>query len=805
MKPRWLNILLKDLSDKWQIPALIVALVLTGLGVVKLFSSQKKLSTAEYASLCEELLSRGRHFDSAKLGLHLLAERDLEEDQARHLHHLVALALYRGEMSQRTPRPKILMLAQQRLTASAEGRPLTLDELVISAQIAEVLGRYRLAVDHLKMALELDGCDRIALLSSLVRLFPKTGHGLDEEYDAVLDALLAEPHLAGSELAWAAGLKAERLFGQGRFDEAVTLIREVLSRVTEQDERDELEYALAFGEYSKGDIDTAERSLRNILDRLETRGDLEARTTLLLGRLCLQDDRPEEALAFFHDVMTYHPGSEYALAGLVGRAAALARVHRFEASRMAYDQAFALLAKVGHNRLMNREDVVASIASVAGKLADGGNLEEALPFAQLEYDQTAVEDERVRHELLGQIAVWHRQVAEDLSGRLAKVGSPELAAELRERASRHYREAADDFISLSHGRGMADRASADALWEAVTCYDLAGDGSMATSMLELFVASWPADPHLAEALSRLGQLYQGRGEPEKAIEQYQRLIDEYPRTLPALRAMVLTAQCLMTLGPEHYGEAETLLRTMVDDTSNQQQLDPSALEFREALFLLGKLCYFQERYEECAARLEESLQRYPDDRACPEARFLIAQSYRRLAEEHLRQVDRTNDRELKSQLLLNWKTSLVRASELYLDAMRSLDSLADLSDLENTYLKLSYLYYADCLYDLGDYDESVRAYKRVVDHYERDQIALAAYLQIVNAYQRLGRWGKIKAVLEQMKWLIQQLPDEAFTGPGTIFSRQEWRRWIEWNYGSGVLEESRMSTLAQGTETANDF
>jgi len=117
MKPRWLNILLKDLSDKWQIPALIVALVLTGLGVVKLFSSQKKLSTAEYASLCEELLSRGRHFDSAKLGLHLLAERDLEEDQARHLHHLVALALYRGEMSQRTPRPKILMLAQQRLTA----------------------------------------------------------------------------------------------------------------------------------------------------------------------------------------------------------------------------------------------------------------------------------------------------------------------------------------------------------------------------------------------------------------------------------------------------------------------------------------------------------------------------------------------------------------------------------------------------------------------------------------------------------------------------------------------------------------
>jgi len=118
---------------------------------------------------------------------------------------------------------------------------------------------------------------------------------------------------------------------------------------------------------------------------------------------------------------------------------------------------------------------------------------------------------------------------------------------------------------------------------------------------------------------------------------------------------------------------------------------------------------------------------------------------------------------------------------------------------------LAHVYHADCQYDLQNYDEAVRLYERVVDRYEKDQIALAAYLQIINAYQRQGRLGKIKAVLERMKWQLRQLPDSAFSGPGVIFSRDEWRSWIEWNYGSGILARGNADLAAPRANPSSQF
>ena len=277
------------------------------------------------------------------------------------------------------------------------------------------------------------------------------------------------------------------------------------------------------------------------------------------------------------------------------------------------------------------------------------------------------------------------------------------------------------------------------------------------------------------------------------------MIFEYPRTLLALRGRVHLARCFLQMGPEFYDQSDQLLRGMVDDTSNQQQLTPEAVVFRDAIFLLGKLHYFQGDFDSCVARLEEALKRYPNERECPEARFLIAQSYRKLARLYGEQISRTTDRTLKSQIVLNWRSTLRRGAELYLDAIGSLEELSRPSDLERTYLKLAYIYYADCLYDLEDYETAVEAYERVADRYERDQIALAAYVQIINSYQRQGRWEKTRAVLARMRWLIKQLPDDAFEGTDMLFTRKDWNAWVDWNSESGLLnpDEPAEQSLTQ--------
>jgi tetratricopeptide (TPR) repeat protein len=139
-----------------------------------------------------------------------------------------------------------------------------------------------------------------------------------------------------------------------------------------------------------------------------------------------------------------------------------------------------------------------------------------------------------------------------------------------------------------------------------------------------------------------------------------------------------------------------------------------------------------------------------------------------------------------------------------MDSIAALEKFPSRSDLENNYLQQAYVYRADCLFDLGQYLQAIKAYEQVIDHYEKTTFALASYVQIANAYQRLGQYGKIKAVLERMKWLVQQLPNEAFAKSGKPFSREDWQEWIDWNYRSGLLDY-QPEYLAQTPENPANF
>jgi TPR repeat protein len=55
-------------------------------------------------------------------------------------------------------------------------------------------------------------------------------------------------------------------------------------------------------------------------------------------------------------------------------------------------------------------------------------------------------------------------------------------------------------------------------------------------------------------------------------------------------------------------------------------------------------------------------------------------------------------------------------------------------EVDKMYLKLSYFYRADCIYDLGQYAEAIKLYDTAAGRYQEDPATLAAYVQIVNAY-----------------------------------------------------------------------
>jgi tetratricopeptide (TPR) repeat protein len=788
MQAGWLKLFTRELSDKWQVPTFVLSIALAGLGVYVLFANQKQSSTAECVQLCETLMAKKDYAQAGKLGVKLLEELELTPEQQNQINGMLAKLIYETELPLEKHDPKRLGAFQKYFNQTIADRPLTNEEHLMLADIRRWEGHYQKAVDHIQAVLDGDGPNRTAMLKQKLELLPRTSGDIQEEYAQTLDELLGRDDLSDAYLVWALDAKTELLFKAGQFQKAVDLIGRVLPRITDRHNQLQLQYSLSLGEYFQDKFDIAEPTLRSILDGLDARDELEAKVTLLLGKICARDDRPEEAIAFFNDLITYHTYTDYHLAAVLGKARACAVLHRYTDAMKGFEESRKLLETIGPNKLVDIEDITSAIETTADFLYKNNQLPEAIEFAHLQYDYLDPDDERNRQVLLARLGTWHRQLAEKLSERRERVGDPKLLESLTAQITENYHKAAEAFSTLSDSPGLLDRTAAEVLWQAATCYEKAGMQKDSRGLLERFVAHWPNSPLLPEAMFKLARVYQSENALTQAVGYYKRLIEEYRRTPVGLQSPVALAECYFAMGPDHYEEAVLILRDMVDDTSKQNLFTPESVEFRKAMFLLGKLYYYQGSYASCVARLEEALQRDSQNQAGPEARFLIAQSYRKIAEDLQGKIGQTADRVLKETLVGGWRENLDRSKNLYRQAIQFFEHVENLTPLETSYLKLSYIYYADCLYDLGRYEEAIQAYEGVIDHYEKTPIALASYVQIANAYQRMGQYGKIKAVLERMKWLMQHLPESAFSKPGEPFSRRDWEEWIDWNYRSGLLE-----------------
>jgi tetratricopeptide (TPR) repeat protein len=251
----------------------------------------------------------------------------------------------------------------------------------------------------------------------------------------------------------------------------------------------------------------------------------------------------------------------------------------------------------------------------------------------------------------------------------------------------------------------------------------------------------------------------------------------------------------MAQGPEGYAKAERVLLGVVD---NNPLLTPQAQEFRQALFELSQLYYRTARYEDAIARLEEMTQRYPDDPRLGQIVFLMADSYRksagqldtvRLASATVGADGGTSAEGLDTdagEALAAKNERLAKARELYDKVVDLYSALPPDRDLDKLYYKLSHFYRADCLYDLGEYDQAIRLYDAAAFRYQDDPSALSAYVQIVNAYCALGKIEQAKTANERAKWLLKRMPAESFSEETFPIPRAYFEQWLKWASASGM-------------------
>jgi tetratricopeptide (TPR) repeat protein len=346
-------------------------------------------------------------------------------------------------------------------------------------------------------------------------------------------------------------------------------------------------------------------------------------------------------------------------------------------------------------------------------------------------------------------------------------------------------KAGDAFVANSHALTLSDdKAYGDALWHGIDLYDQAGDLQRVIAALETFVNERPDDTIAPDAQLRLGRAYQAAGLYDKAIAAFQRVPFRYPNSLAASKSAIPLAEAYIARGPDDYPKAERVLLSVVEDND---LVDPSAEEFHQSLLELSQLYYRTQRYELAIARLEEMVERYPQDQALPRLTYLMADSYRKSALLLDEPSTQPSQAEQAADVVGAKHERLTKAHELFQKAIDLYAVQHPSTDLDKLYQKLATFYLADCVFDLGNYADSIKLYEQAAFRYQDDPAAISAYVQIVNAYCALGKPDEARTANERAKWILRRMSPDAFQSGDYTMPKKYWDDWLKWNNDAKVF------------------
>jgi tetratricopeptide (TPR) repeat protein len=780
--PRFVIARLARLTELWQLPLLLVSVGLFGFAAY-LFIDPKPGLTIDQKIDVARLLLRDERPQAALDQLNkIITTEQLDKAREGGVHLLLAQAIDDAQKQKHIDLPsnreQIIEQTGLALSMGVKSSAAIQQRL---GESYEALDRPSEALDHYRQAMAMDSDHALSLQRKVIDL--QLAENDTGPADASLELYLKSSELSAGERAWALCEQAKLLVDQGQFVKARALLDQALQLDSDPAAQGQVNYYLAYCSYKLGDSAEAERMLRASRDQMGVQNPLDADAAYLLGKIFEERNDPRTAESFYQDVIVSHPDAKIATLALLGRGT----------SRVAQGQDDAgltdlrdLTLQIGQKayREKFKPQAIAGLSTAASAMSARGNYQGTLELLEdeQELEPSPPADFYAR---LG-------EVYEQRANQLAQVTDDATAADKirREQQTRDMlTRAGDAYIAYSRALTLADdKAYGEALWKGIDLYDRAANLQCVVSALELFVAERPDDSLAPAALYRLGCAYQAAGMFDKAIAAFQRNQFRYPNSLAASKSAVPLAQAYIAKGPENYAKAESVLRSVIE---NNPLLTPEAEEFKQSLFELAQLYYRTGRFEEAIAKLEELTARYPDDDRIGQLQFLMADSYRKSAE-LLNDKATTGDANAGgavvdlAEAVAARKDRLVKAHDLYDHVIDLYRANAPKTDIDVLYNKLAHFYRADCLYDLGQYDEAIRQYDAAAFRYQDDASSLAAYVQIVNAYYALGKPEEAKAANERAKWLLKRMPAESFTDGTFAMPKEYWENQLKWTGQSGM-------------------
>jgi tetratricopeptide (TPR) repeat protein len=786
------------LSQLWQLPLLIFSVALFIYAGYLFINPGPGATIDQKIAVARNYLNLGRPDASWQQLVRILESEKPAKDKEAQIHLMLAESLEMLQTQQKISIPENNeRIIEQTELALDMGAPA---DATVHRRLADsdaALGRNDEAIEHYRQAIDMDPDHALPLYKKLIDL--QLAADDPANADVTLDEYLRCPELTDQERAWALGQRAGILIDQRKFAEARKLLNDALRLDSDPVNQGQYNYQLGYCAYREGQPDDAERYLRLARDELRVLHPLDADAAYFLGRIYQDRNDSATALSFFQDVLMSHPDSPIAPLAQLGRG--ICRIMQNDRDAGIEDLHDLTVEMQRHSaKPRDKAEAISGLHTAEDMLVDLEDYQSALEVLADEQllDPTPMAGFFAR---LGRV---YENRADQLEATIPdaddteKIRRTEQVRDLRSKAGEAY-------VVYSHGLTLADDAGyADALWHGVDLYDRAGNLPAVISTLELFVAERPQDRLAPDALLRLGEAYQAAGLFDKAIDAYQRNALFYPNSLAASKSAVPLAQAYIAKGPNFYEKAEKTLLSVVEDNP---RVDPSAEEFRQSLHDLAQLYYRTGRYEEAVARAQELTDRYPEDEQKPQMIFLMADSYRKsasLLDLKLASAQSTGAVSAPDSALAASATAgpgasidvaevvaakrdrLARARALYDQTIDLYHSTGTPTDLDKLYEKLAYFYRADCMYDLGNYEEAIKLYDSAAFSYQNDPSSVAAYVQIVNSYFALGKPQEAKAANNRAKWMLKHMPPEAFQDDSFSMPKKYWDQWLQWTSDAGM-------------------
>lgn len=768
-KPRSLAALI---SGRWQVPLLVCAIAASVVAYQRLRPEPPQpIDFKAVMTDLARLRESGAYRDASDAAANLLtAVPPLGRAEKAQLHEYISDVVYRQEkVREKAIAANARLIVDHYGLACQSGRAATATGLLRVAEAHEWLGESGEAIESLRQTLEASpqADERRVAMQALARLY-EGRPALQPERRALLEQLLSDEGVSPAYVWWALRQSIEEAAAAGEGQRGEQLLERAARLLKRSDLRGYYDYLQAALLIEQGRALEAQPLVQGVEEwlgqrasadsELDSAGFLPALNGVLAGRIELLDQRPQAALDRFERAMALDPLGDAFVQGAAGAAQALAELQRHAAAQ-------ALLRAAAERLTGSTTGRVAALPRLAAQAqalfaACSAAAEHA---AAIGYGEAAL---ALMPNSGGEARL---QLTEDLAHTAAAAAASATGSEvarLRLCAAQHYDEAAQLAADDPVRRG-------NLLWRAAQMYGEVGEHGAARRELAAFLEARQDDPRRPAALVQLAQTHEAEGDFAEAAAAYQRVIAGYAGLEEAARARLLRAQCLLAMDEASQAEAERLLLGLLED----DQIAPDARVYRDALYALGELLYEQDRFSAAIRRFEDFQVLYPDDPQRQRVQFLTADAYRRSAYE-LR--DRPPRDASSSAAALESRRRFQTAGELFGRFLTETQATGDAGESAGLYPKLALLYRADCLYELNDADsrrEALAAYRQAAARYQREPAALTAQVQIANIQLREGQHSEAARAIENARWLLRSIPDEAFRGAGGP-DRAGWERFL---------------------------